>query len=275
MTWASRAYDRLKSVASVSSAQKEERTFGPSGGQLIPRRTLGNMVNFVSDDVAMRQSAVWAAVRLRANLISTMPFTVFREVNGKQIEMPTPKILVNPGGDRINWNEWCYMSQVELDRSGNFIGLIRERGSNNLPTRIDAQASSDCTIIVEKGELAGYRIGGTRYSVDDVWHERQYPVAGSFVGLSPVMYAAWTLSEYRSIQQFTTEWFAGGAVPRARLKNTERTFTDTEAVMVKESWRASIAMGEPFVHGADWEYDLMQATEASADWLEREEFRHR
>src|SRR5262249_229995 len=41
-----------------------------------------------------------------------------------------------------------------------------------------------------------------------------------------------------------------------------------ESLAVKEAWRASMSMGEPFVHGSDWEYDLIQAQQASSDWLE-------
>ena len=265
-------WDRAKALLPgiESGLKKEERVFGPSGDQLVPRRVPGWQQSngiYINEDTAMRQSAVWACLRLRADLLSTMPLNCYRKVGGVRIEVPKPRILINPSGDRIKFSEWMYMSQVELDRSGNFIGIIRERDGNNNPSRIDAQASGDCKIIVRKGEIFEYDVLGTRYKPEQIWHEKQYPVAGSHVGLSPVAYAAWTLSEYESIRQFTTDWFVSGAVPRARLKNVNEEITDEEALLVKESWRASIAMGEPFVHGSDWEYDLMQASQASADWL--------
>src|SRR5262249_57346162 len=70
------------------------------------------------------------------------------------------------------------------------------------------------------------------------------------------------------VQEFATDWFMGGAVPRSRLKNTAKTLDEVQSAVVKEAWRASVTAGEPFVHGSDWEYDFIQAQEASADWLE-------
>ena len=40
------------------------------------------------------------------------------------------------------------------------------------------------------------------YTADKVWHERQFPVPGLPVGLSPLIYAAWSIGEYLSEQQF-------------------------------------------------------------------------
>lgn len=248
----------------------QKRLFGiSSAGELIPRRTTGaEAMPHVGPDQAMRQSAVWAALRLRADLISTLPCDVYRNVQGQRIEVPKPKVLVSTGGDNVGYMEWMYMSQVELDRSGNFIGVVRSMDGNGFPTRIDAQASSSVSVKIADGEITSYRIGSTVYKPQQIWHERQYSIAGSPLGLSPVAYAAYTLGEYKSVQDFIIGWFSGGAVPRARLKNVERTLDEDEALVVKEAWRAAVSMNEPFVYGADWEYDMIQADQASADWLD-------
>jgi HK97 family phage portal protein len=247
-----------------------------SVGEMIPPRQMASPnMPYVSDDTAMRHSAVWAALRLRADLISTMPIDVYRNVSlgsgvSMQVEAAKTPILVNPGGDRVGWNEWCYSSQIELDRSGNSIGIIRETDASGYPARIDLKPSSIVSIHVKGGDLDHYRIGGTRYEPEEIWHEKQYTISGMHVGLSPVAYAAFVVGEYFSIQHFATSWFTSGAVPRARLKNTEKKLSPVEATKVKEAWRGSQAMGEPFVHGSDWEYSLIQAEHASSDWLEGE-----
>lgn len=248
---------------------------------LIPQRRTSNLpaiLPYVNNDTALRHSAVWACLRLRADLISTLPLDVFRNVvltpgePAIQIEAPKTPILVNPGGDRVGLGEWLYSSQIELDRSGNSIGIIREVDGAGFPARIDLQPSSICAVRVRDGELFNYRIGGQDYPPSQIWHERQYTVSGAYVGLSPVMFAAYTIGEFYSIQDFVTSWFTGGAVPRARLRNTEKKLAPKEATVVKEAWRAAVAMGEPFVHGSDWEYELIQAEQASADWLEAMRF---
>jgi HK97 family phage portal protein len=243
--------------------------FGIPGAQaLIPIRSAQKQgAVTVTNDSAMRHSAVWACLRLRADLISTMPMDVFRRVNGMQIEMPKPPVLVNPGGERVDMCEWLYSSQVDLDRAGNAIGLITEVNALGLPARIDLQMLGECSVQSKDGVVT-YRIGGKSYSAAQVWHERQYTVAGLEVGLSPVAYAAWSIGEYLSIQDFALSWFAGGAVPKARMKNTAKTINNDEAEKVKSRYRATTQNGDLFVYGADWEYDFMQAQNQGMEWIE-------
>jgi HK97 family phage portal protein len=184
-----------------------------------------------------------------------------------QVEMPKPPILVNPGGERVDMCEWMYSSQIDLDRAGNTIGLITEINALGLPARIDLQILSECTVQMRDGELT-YRIGGKRYDPSKVWHERQYTVAGLEVGLSPVAYAAWSIGEYLSIQQFALDWFGGGAVPKARMKNVAKTVTNEEAEKIKARYRANVDSGGLFVHGNDWEFDFIQAQNQGMEWIE-------
>lgn len=240
----------------------------PNASALIPIRTAQKSgAVTVNNDTAMRHSAVWACLRLRADLISTMPMDVYRRVNGIQVEMPKPPILVNPGGERVDICEWLYSSQVDLDRAGNAIGLITEVNAAGLPARIDLQMLSECSVQMVKGKLT-YRINGQSYDPSKVWHERQYTVSGLEVGLSPVAYAAWSIGEYLSIQDFALSWFGGGAVPKARMKNTAKTIKNEEAEAVKSRYRASTQNGDLFVHGMDWEFEFMQAQNAGMEWIE-------
>lgn len=241
-----------------------------SAADLIPARPTGRAggVPYVSEDTARRHSAVWACLRLRADLVSTLPLDVYRRVGGVQVEAAKPPVLVNPGGERIRMIEWMYSTQQDLDRCGNTFGVISRRDARDYPAQIDLVPVTEAAVVIRKGELAAYRLGGKLYDPADVWHERQFTSSGLHVGLSPVAYAALTLGQYFSVQEFAQGWFAGGAVPRARLRNTAKTLNAKEATIVKESWKASIAAGEPFVSGNDWEYEMISADQASSDWLE-------
>jgi HK97 family phage portal protein len=251
--------------------------WGPGATELVPRRmpaTPGRPQ--VTADTALRHSAVWACIRLRNDLMSTLPVDVYRRINlgdgPIQIECPVPPVLVNPGGARVNWPEWCYSSGVELDRSGNSIGVIREFDGNGLPARIDLYESSVVGFRGTGNQITKYKIENKEYDPSVIWHERQYTISGVPVGLSPIAYAATCIGEYFAVEEFAMNWFGSGGIPRARLANTARTISPHEATKVKESWRASLAFGEPFVHGSDWTYDLMQAQEASADWLDAKRY---
>lgn len=240
-------------------------------GPIIPPRGGGPARSAVpvTNETAMRHSAVWACLRLRANLISTFPLDTFRRVTGINVEVPRPPVLVDPGGELWDYSDWMYASQVDLDRAGNAIGLVTERNALGLPARIDLQPIGVCSVIQRAGEPEPrYRIDGKEYDRSQVWHERQYVVAGLPVGLSPIAYAAWTIGEYLSLQQFASDWFGGGGVPKARLRNTAKTIDPQEAEKVKTRYRDTVSTGDLFVHGKDWEFDLISSQQAGMEWLE-------
>ena len=245
---------------------------GQTADQLIPRRPgSSGGVAAVTNETALRHSAVWACLRLRANLISTMPVDLYRKVDGIQVEVPKPAVLITPGGDEVEMPEWMYSSQFDLDRAGNSVGLITARDGLGLPARIELVPISDVTVRMRTGKKT-YRIAGTKYEPNEVWHEKQYTVPGLPVGLSPVAFAAWSISEYLSIQQFALDWFSAGAVPSAHLKNTAKTISPDVADETKQRFKAAVQGRDLFVTGNDWDYKMIQAEQASADWIAAKQF---
>lgn len=239
----------------------------------IPARTSGRRgAVLVTNDTALRHSAVWACLRLRANLISTMPIDVFRKFEGIHLEMPKPPVLIEPGGARVDIVEWMYSSQFDLDRTGNVIGLITARNALNLPARIDLQPIGSCSVRDRDGELT-YRIDGKNYAPEKVWHEKQYTVPGLAVGLSPVAYAAWSIGQYQSAQQFALDWYGSGATPKGQFRNTEQAIPDPAvSTEMKARFKASIENNDIFVTGKDWEYKPLQAVAVGSEWLEAQKY---
>ncbi|MBM7083610.1 phage portal protein [Micromonospora humidisoli] len=236
------------------------------------RRSAGAVV---TNETALRHSAVWACLTLRADLVSTMPVDLYRRVAGVQAEVPKPPVLINPGGEKVDMQEWLWATQFDLDRGGNTFGVVTERNALGLPARIDLVALSDVTVRAKGATITEVRIGTDTYTderLDDIWHERQYTVAGMPLGLSPVAYAAWSLQESLSAQQFALDWFGGSAIPMAELKNTAKKINKVEAQTAKDFYRAAVANGDLFVHGNDWEYKPIQTVAASSEFLRTREF---
>lgn len=251
-------------------------------GVIPPRGIARRGAALVTPEMSLRHSAVWAALRLRADLISTFPLDVYRKgtgaLKGIDIEVPKPNILVEPGGSQWDYLSWTWASQHTYDGSGNSIGLITEWDGNGLPGRIDLVPSSVVTVIMRKGsDTPIYKIDGKEYTggawtkpgdPGKVWHERQYPVPGTPIGLSPIAAAAWTVGEYLSIQDFVLDWFGGGAVPKARMRNKSRVLKEPEIKQAKQWYRDVMANGDLLVYGNDWEYDMIQAENAGMGWLD-------
>ncbi|MFF0295557.1 phage portal protein [Kitasatospora sp. NPDC004614] len=242
---------------------------GPPADQLLAGRTGARTSGVaVTNATALRHSAVWACLRLRSNLISTMPVDLYRRVGGIQVEVPKPPVLVNPGGDQVDMQEWLYSSQFDLDRGGNCFGLITARDGLGFPARIDLVPLDQVTVKGSGGQITKYKICGTDYEPSEVWHERQYTVSGMPLGLSPVAHAAWSITEYLSIQQFALDWFGAGGMPAAMLRNTAKTLDPKQAAEVKNRFKAATAGRDLFVTGMDWEYKMIQAEQAGSNWLE-------
>lgn len=240
----------------------------PTAGELIPKRGERRAHRVITGEEAMRHSAVWACLRLRADLISTSPVDVYREVSGRAVEVATPPVLVNPGGSKVDITEWLYSTQVDLDRFGNCFGLITARDGLGLPARIDLLAAETVTVRTTDGHITGFRAGAKSYDPAQIWHEKQYTVAGLPVGLSPIANAALAISTGLSAQEFGAEWFSGGAVPSSHLKNTKKTLEDTQAEKVKDRFNAAVRTGDVFVTGADWDYQMLGAKASESSFLE-------
>lgn len=244
----------------------------PNAEQLLSERLAGRNRTRVTADTALRHSAVWACRRLRADLVSTMPVDVFRRIDGMDMEQVKPPVFVMPGGDTVDWCEWAYSTQDDLDALGNTVGVITATGGDRLPSRIELVSQSDVTIKGRGSQIEGFYIGGERHDPSVIWHEKQYTRSGLPVGLSPIAYAAMSIGGYLSAQEFARDWFAGGGIPSARLKNVAKTISPDEAARVKERFRATVGTGDLFVHGSDWEFDTIQAKASESAFIEQMKF---
>lgn len=228
----------------------------------------GGKSSRVSRQDAMKHSGVWACLRLRADLISTMPVDIFRRVEGVQMEQPKPKVFITPGGDQLRWMEFVYSTQVDLDSVGNTVGVVVERDGNRLPSVIELQKIDDVVFRGKGAKLEYVKVGKHEYDPSQIWHEKQYTIAGSPIGLSPIAHAARGINMGLSAQGFMSDWFDNSVVPGGHLRNKNKTLDKPEAVTIKENFEASVKSGEVWVSGNDWEYSMIAAKASESGFLE-------
>ena len=235
----------------------QKRTADLSALEQLTAQRLGSSTSYVpvTSDSAMRHSAVWAALRLRADLISTLPVDVYRRVGGVQVEAPRPGWLKTPAPG-VDITEWLYSSQFDLDRFGNCYGLVTGRDGQGLPAQVELVPAEAVSVRVVSGRIDHYRIRGERVEPEMVWHERQFTVPGLAVGLSPLAFAAWSVGGYLSAQQFALDWFGSGAAPSGHLRNTARTLTKDQAAEAKTAYKAAMSTRDVLVTGSDWDFTM-------------------
>lgn len=248
----------------------QKRDLGDTVNQLVPLRPLGTGGGVpVTLDSALRHSAVWACLRLRANLISTMPINSYRLVGGIQIDVPDSPFIDSPGGEDQPRHEWIQASQVDIDRAGNSFGVIRKVDAAGKPAQVDLVPYSEVSCRVKGGRIVSAKVGGEDLDLKYLWHERGFVLPGIPIGLSTIAYAAMSIGGYLSAQQFALDWFATGAHPAGHLKNTEQDGLSTDVIQVaKERFKASAQNRDIFVSGMEWEYTPAAADAAQAAFLD-------
>ena len=237
---------------------------------------LGSGAATVTGDTSLRSSAVWAALRLRANLISTLPIDTFKRdaVTGLHVSLGNPRVRWVNGGQEVRWDEALYATQMDLDRSGNAFGVITKRNGANLPAEIELVDLASVQAAPRRafgGSLDSdwvRKINGREYPYEDLWHERQYVISGFPMGLNAVAYAAYAVGSYLSAQDFAIKWFGADALPAAVLRNEEEVVPPKVAEAAKARYQASMTPGGVFVTGRDWTLNPMNAANESNRYIE-------
>ena len=232
---------------------------------LIPARLPANATP-VSRDSSLKSSVKWACLRLRSDLISTTPLDVYKNIDGILVNKPTPAVLESPDGER-DLPDWLYASQFDLDDCGNAVGVITSRDRMGYPARIELVNASSVVLAKASGRLE-WRIDGSVVPAEDIWHERQFAISGSPLGLSPTAYAALTLSGGLSAAEFAASWFSGSAIPAAHLKNVNKVLNRAEALDTKQQFLDTVATGDVFVTGSDWEYSVLGAKASESAFID-------
>lgn len=251
---------------------------GPSHSSIVlPTRRARARGREIKASEARQQSVIWAAQRLRADIVSLMPVDVFRNAGRINVPVPTPPVLQTPSlwadGQPMSISEWLGSGQMDLDGHGNAFGLISAVDGLGRPAQIDLVKIDDVSCTIRDGRIVSYRIGGEKTDPRHVWHERQFTIPGFPLGLSPIAHAALTIAGSAGAQQFATDWFANGAIPSAHLRNSEHEIADpAKAAAIKDRFLASTAAGEPFVSGKDWEYKPLAAKAAESGFLQQMQY---
>ena len=230
----------------------------------------------ITTEAAMRQSVVWGATRLRADLISSLPVDVYRKVGDVNALVGAPPVLVEPSEDAdghpMSITDWLHAGQMSLDRGGNSVGVITKRDAFGLPAAIDLAPMDEVRFRIKDWRIVKYFINGESYEPREIWHERQHRVAGLPIGLSPIAYAAIALAGAELAAEFAIDWFANGAAPVAHLKNSEKVLDPTEAEITRRRFTQQIAAGGLFVSGKDWTYDPISAKAAESSFIQQMEY---
>jgi HK97 family phage portal protein len=181
-------------------------------------------------------------------------------------------LLDQPAAGRA-FPEWVYEVVVSLLLRGNAYGKII--GWNKLdggaPSQIELQSPDAVTIRKAADGSFDYYFGTKRMEPGEVWHLRGFAFPGSQLGLSPISYAAKTLSLAAGAEDFAEGFFSDGAHPSSVL-TTDQVVDQDAARVIKDRFRAAVNGREPVVLGLGVTHQAIQVTPEESQFLATQEF---
>jgi HK97 family phage portal protein len=258
-----------------------KRLLGKGGGEeekrdlsSLPWDTGGsNRVGIVSADQALSLVPVFAAVRLLASQIASLPLHAYRRSGDVRTKLPPPSLFAAPSahGSLYDWLHRCVTS---LALRGNAYGLVTARDAYQYPTMVEwlhpDEVWIDDTAMSGPGSYTQplFYWQGRLVPREDLLHIAWFTVAGKVKGLSPIEACAATVSTGLSAQGFTADWFDNGAVPPGEFRNVEKKIDQDEATLIAARLGAAIRKRRPLVYGADWQYKPITVSAHEARFVE-------
>lgn len=183
---------------------------------------------YVSPETALRVTAVYAATRIIAESMASLPISVYQKTGGKRSPVHEHN-LVGLLHDAPNPNntafEFVEMGQAHLSLRGNAYSFIEGNGKGEIlglypqhPDRVSVRYDPTTSVFV-------YDINGEAIPARQVLHIRGFSLDG-LLGLSPIALARETIGLALAAEELGNEAFAEGFVPPVVLEVTEKAGKD-------------------------------------------------
>lgn len=255
--------------------QQEKRLLTP-GDVHFPLNDGLSVVNDAVESRALRLAPVFAAGRLLATSVASLPLQVYRKTaDGSRVQLPLPSLFQKPSATGT-LHDWLVRAMTSLVYRGNAVGLVMARDTLEYPTRVEwldsdlVQVTDSLIQLDEPGSFTNptWFYNGIRIPTEDIVHVPWFTVASRVWGLSPLAAYAATTNVGLSAQQFTVDWFRSGGTPPGTYKNSSQTVDQDEALIIKTRLNAAIRSREPIVYGKDWDYTPITLSLAEASFVE-------
>jgi len=191
--------------------------------------------NVFDTDKALTLTAVWCAIRLLSESVSSLPISVFsKQSNGDKLEdTKSPiynlvKFKPNYYQSKITFFEFIMLCICTTGNS--YVQIIRN--NSGTPVQLICLDPDNVTVVVNNNELF-YHDSGVLDS-SDVLHFKTLTDDG-VTGISPIDQCSKALKWSESLEEFGSTFFSNGAKPSSILQ-TERALSDTALQRLKTSF---------------------------------------
>lgn len=188
----------------------------------------------VTEDTALRLSAVFACVRVLSETVASLPLSVYERTDrGKRMagDHPIYFLVHNQPNQLMTSYKFRETIMKCLLLNGNaYIRIVRNGAG--IPTQLILELPEDVGIYRNGQELT-YLIRGGTYDNEDVIHIRG--LGDGIIGLSPIAYARENIGLGLAAEQFGAGFFGNGANMSGVLE-TPGKLSDAQKQFLSEQW---------------------------------------
>ena len=212
-----------------------------TGGDITRYRYRGDAI-----DTALSLVPVYAATRLLADSVASLPLQTFQEREHYRERVTDPPLVRNPSETGTVY-DWVHRAMTSLTLRGNAFGLVTARTHDGYPARVEWLHPDDVALEDDRTEVPRrwYWQGRPVDSADFV-HIPGYTLPGRVLGLSPISAYRMTIETGLYATKFGRDWFANGSVPAAVLEAPAQV-EQVEAQVLKQRFKAAAEGREPVV----------------------------
>lgn len=224
---------------------------------------------------AMRQSAVWACVRLLADTVSMMPLDLYDRVDGVRVQV-TPnrreqKLLTQPGGD-ATMPDFLYQAMASALLRGMVWGSQSYANDGTLQ-QVDLLSPDSLNVSTDPktGELVVRDAAGKPVPITRMWRMAAYRMPGTKLGLSPIAYHATTIATDAEVQKFALGYFRDALHPTSTL-TSDQSINQAEARTILERILGKKDSREPLILGAGLKFTPIAVSPNESQFLETQKY---
>ncbi|MFE7232552.1 phage portal protein [Streptomyces sp. NPDC057596] len=219
-----------------------------------------------SQERALRLGPVYAATRLLADSVASLPLKSYRADGDDRLRVPVPPLFRRPSaaGTRYDWLHRCMTS---LTLRGNAYGLIVAWGADGWPSQIEWLHPDDVSIQDNLAAVPVWYYKGRRLEDGQMFHIPAYTVPGQILGLSPIAYFATTTEAGLLANQFGRDWFANGSTPSAVLE-TDMAVDQGAATVLKARFKEAAQGRDVVALGNGVKYRAISVPANESQFLE-------
>lgn len=250
------------------------RDVGVQSGTPMARSV--NAAAEVTFDSAMQISPVWAAVKLIAETIGSMPFNIYEVgADGRKVAKSHPlhRVLTRrPNQYQTDVEFWESMA-LNLAISGNAYAIIQRLGDEVVGLLPVSSAQVETSLLDDGTVVHAYTTGTNVkvYGPRSMWHVKLF--GNGIVGLSPLSYASNSIGIAIAADNRVSRVYSNGAKPSGVL-TIDHTLTAEQRAQVRASFAGLEAGNDDrlFVLEAGMQYQQISMTPQDIQLLDSRRF---